>query len=50
MALIRYVEVKIGKWVNNFQSNGGGKYFSRWFAKHLKLKSIYHKLTNPDTS
>ena len=29
MALIEYAKVKIGKWVNYFQSDGGGKYFSK---------------------
>ena len=27
-------KVKIGKWVNYFWSDSGGKYFSRWFAKY----------------
>jgi len=35
--------------VNYFQSNGGGEYSSRRFAKYLKSKGIHHKFTNPNT-
>ena len=49
MALIEYAEVKTGKQVNYFQSDGGGKYSSGRFAKYLKSKEIHHKFTNSDT-
>ena len=49
MALIERTEVETSKWVNYFQSNGGGKYSSGWFAKYLKSKEIHYKFTNPNT-
>ena len=48
MALIEHAEVEIGEWVNYFQSDDGGEYFSKWFAKYLKSKGIHYKFTNPD--
>ena len=48
MALIEHAEVQTGKQVNYFQSNGGGKYSSGWFAKYLKSKEIHHEFTNPN--
>ena len=36
--------------VNYFWSDGGGEYFSGWFAKYLKSKGIYYESTNLDTS
>ena len=49
MALIERTEVETGKWVNYFQSDGGGEYFSGRFAKYLKSKGIHHEFTNSDT-
>ena len=49
MALIECAEVETGERVNYFQSDGGGKYSSGWFAKYLKSKEIHHEFTNPDT-
>jgi len=49
MALIEHAEVETGEWVNYFQSDGGGEYFSGQFAKYLKSKEIHHEFTNPDT-
>ena len=48
MALIEHAKVEIGEWMNYFQSDGGGEYFSKWFAKYLKSKGIHYKFTNPN--
>ena len=48
MALIEHAEVETGKQMNYFQSNGGSKYSSGWFAKYLKSKEIHHEFTNPN--
>ena len=50
MALIEHAEVKMGKWVNYFWSDGSSEYSSGWFAKYLKSKEIYYGFTNSDTS
>ena len=49
MALIEHAKVEMGKWVNYFQSDSGGKYSFGQFAKYLKSKGIHHKFTNPNT-
>ena len=50
MALIEHAEVKMGKWVNYFWSDGGDEYSSGRFAKYLKSKEIHYRFTNSDTS
>jgi len=49
MALIEHAEVEMSEWVNYFQSNGSGEYFSGQFAKYLKSKEIHYEFTSPDT-
>ena len=49
IVLIKHAKVEMDKQVNYFQSDGGSKYSSGWFAKYLKSKGIYHKFTNPNT-